>query len=210
MAIRTCFFDMGNVLVFFSHEKMCQNVSELAGITIDKVREILIEEGLQWKIERGEISEEEFHLSFQQSAGTEVGFEQLKHATADIFELNESIVPLLDELKALGVRLVLLSNTSVTHLRFIQQNFDVLERFDALTTSFQAGALKPDAAIYEDALSKAECEASECFFTDDIEKYVMAAREFGINAEVYTDTGITRQVLSALGVDLKEDSKPKP
>ena len=127
MAIRTCFFDMGNVLVFFSHEKMCQNVSELAGITTDRVREILIQEGLQWKIERGEISEEEFHLSFQQNAGCEVGFEELKHATADIFSLNESIVPLLDELKELGIRLVLLSNTSVTHLRFIQQNFDVLE-----------------------------------------------------------------------------------
>ena len=203
MPIKTCLFDMGNVLVYFSHAKMCQNVAAVAGVSETAVKDSLLGSGLQWQLERGEISEEEFHVEFQKQLGTPIDFEVLKHAAADIFWLNESIVPVLEELKSGGIRLVLLSNTSVTHLRFIQRKFDVLDHFDALTTSFEAGALKPHAAIYEDALRKADCSADECFYTDDIEDYVLKAREFGIHAHLYTDTERTRQTLHELGVDLQ-------
>ena len=111
---------------------------------------------------------------------------------------------LLEELRALSIRLVLLSNTSVTHLNFIRERFEVLEYFDDLTTSFAAGALKPDSAIYEHALGRADAAPSECFFTDDIEAYVVAARTFGIHAEVYTETSLTRRQLRSLGVEISE------
>ena len=103
-------------------------------------------------------------------------------------------------LHALGLRLVLLSNTSITHLRFIQKNFNILSRFDAFTTSCEVGVQKPGSAIYEDALTKANCGPENCFYTDDIEDYVLRARTFGIHAEVYTQTAGTRKSLRDLGV----------
>ena len=169
MPIKACLFDMGNVLVYFSHQKMCQNVAAACNIPEADATHLLLESGLQWQLERGEITEAEFHAGFEKSVGRSVNFEALKHAAADIFWLNDSIVPLIDELKQRGIRLVLLSNTSITHLRFIQANFDILNRFDALTTSCQVGALKPDGAIYRDALDKAMCSPEHCFYTDDIE-----------------------------------------
>lgn len=205
MPIQTCLFDMGNVLVYFSHQKMCENIASVAGIDLPAAKAALLDSGLQWRIESGAITEEQFHAQFCDSVGKDVDFEELKLAAADIFWLNDSIVPLVDELKALGIRLVLLSNTSVTHLRFIQERFSILQKFDALTTSFEAGALKPDAAIYEDALSKANCEPPDCFYTDDIEDYVVKARSFGINAEVYTQTPLTRQALIQLGVNVSSE-----
>ncbi|MEZ6130177.1 MAG: HAD family phosphatase [Planctomycetaceae bacterium] len=204
MAIKTCLFDMGNVLVYFSHQKMCRNVASVCGVSEADVTALLLESGLQWQLERGEISEQEFHAGFEKSCGRSINFDALKHAAADIFRLNESIVSLIDELKRGGMRLVLLSNTSVTHLRFIQSNFDILERFDALTTSFEVGALKPDKAIYEDALDKAQCSPEHCFYTDDIEAYVQQARCFGIHAEVYSRTTTTRAALKALGVNISD------
>ncbi len=200
MAIKTCLFDMGNVLLYFSHDTMCRNAAAVSGASEDRVRDVLLNSGLQWQLERGEISEREFHEGFERQLEATVEFDALKYAVGDIFRLNQSIVPLLAELKQLGLRLVLLSNTSITHLQFIQDNFDVLNAFDALTTSYQAGVLKPESKIYEDALSKADCAPHECFYTDDIEEYVTAARNFGINAEVYSDTSKTRTVLQALGV----------
>lgn len=202
MAIKTCFFDMGNVLVFFSHQLMCENVARVCGGSVADTRQLLIDSGLQNEIECGRITERQFHAAFEQHFDRSVDFDALKIAAADIFELNESIVPLLDELKALQIRLVLLSNTSITHLEFIQRQFDVLGRFDDFTTSFAAGAQKPDAAIYEDALSRAACDPHECFYTDDIEAYITAARGYGMHAEVYTSTDKTRAALTALGVDL--------
>ncbi|HAD61606.1 MAG TPA: HAD family phosphatase [Planctomycetaceae bacterium] len=204
MPIRTCFFDMGNVLVRFSHEKMCENVAAVCRTDLASVTQLLISNELQFQLECGKITEEEFHAAVERELECSVDPSELKVAVSDIFELNESIVPLLEELRALSVRLVLLSNTSVTHLNFIRERFEVLEYFDDLTTSFAAGALKPDSAIYEHALGRADAAPSECFFTDDIEAYVVAARAFGIHAEVYTETSLTRRQLRSLGVKISE------
>ena len=195
MTIKTCFFDMGNVLVHFSHEKMCQNIAELCGWTEAQTKMYLLEDGRQWKLERGEISEEQFHDDFCQATGKALDIDELRLAAADIFWLNESIVPVLHQLKAAGMRLVLLSNTSVTHLKFIERNFSVLELMDDRVTSFEAGALKPDDRIYEIAMSKARCAPDECFYTDDIEAYIRKAATFGIHARLYTTT---ERLLSSL------------
>ena len=93
------------------------------------------------------------------------------------------------------MRLVLLSNTSVTHLQFIDRNFSVLELMDDRVTSFEAGALKPEDRIYEVAMSKAMCPPDECFYTDDIEAYIRKAETFGIHARLYSTT---ERLLSSL------------
>lgn len=203
MAIKTCFFDMGNVLVYFSHQLMCENVAQVCDCSAEQAKDLLMASGLQNDIECGRITEAEFHAAFERHFDRAIDFEDLKLAAADIFRLNDSIVPLLDELKARGMRLVLLSNTSITHLEFIQSRFDVLSRFDAFTTSYEAGAQKPDDPIYLDALAKAGCQPAECFYTDDIEAYILKARSFGIHAEIYTETTNTRSALRKLGVDVQ-------
>lgn len=188
MPIKTCFFDMGNVLVHFSHEKMCRNIARLCGWDEPQTKTFLLDEGRQWKQERGEITEEQFHEDFCHATGKLLNIDELRHAAADIFWLNESVIPVLQQLRTQGIRLVLLSNTSVTHLRFIERNFDVLKLMDDRVTSFEAGSLKPEDRIYEIALSKAGCEADECFYTDDIEAYIRKAESFGIHARVYTSS----------------------
>jgi len=188
MTIKTCFFDMGNVLVHFSHQKMCENIAALCGWSHTETKSFLLDAGRQWKLERGEITEEQFHDEFCTATGKLLDIDELRHAAADIFWLNESIVPVLHQLKAAGLRLVLLSNTSITHLKFIECNFSVLELMDDRVTSFEAGALKPEDRIYEVALSRAQCTADECFYTDDIEAYIRKAEMFGIHARVYSTT----------------------
>lgn len=204
MAIKACLFDMGNVLVYFSHERMCENVVKASGVSRSVVEKILIEDGLQWQIECGQITEEEFHQQFQSLSRTTVDQSAFLTATADIFELNESIVALIDELKQQSMRLVLLSNTSINHLNFIRDRFSILDAFDDMTTSYHVGALKPDESIYLDALGRAGCLPEECFYTDDIEAYVLKGRDLGLNAEIYTTTRKTRNALRQLGVAVAE------
>ena len=188
MTIKACFFDMGNVLVYFSHEKMCANIAALCGWSHAQTKTFLLDDGRQWQLERGEITEEQFHEEFCLATGRRLNMDELSHAAADIFWLNESIVPVLHRLRDAGLRLVLLSNTSVTHLRFIEQKFSVLELMHDRVTSFEAGALKPEDRIYEVALSKAHCEPDQCFYTDDIEAYIRKGEMFGIHSRVYTTT----------------------
>jgi len=203
MPIRTCLFDLGNVLVYFSHDRMIDNVARLTAIPESGVQEILLDSGLQWRLERGELTENEFHSEFADRSGIDVDPDQLRHALADIFELNAPMIPLLEELRSLGIRLVLLSNTTVTHIEFIRSRWPVLDLFDAVTTSWQVGILKPDPRIYESALAQANCAPADCFFTDDIEDYVNQAVLMGIQAHVYQNTTTTRATLRALGIGVK-------
>lgn len=185
--IRTCLFDMGNVLVFFSHDRMCEQLGQLCDRSTEEIRQLLLDSGVQWNYERGRLSPTQFHEWFQETAGREVPFDDLKRAASDIFWLNEPIVPVLDQLKAQGLRLVLLSNTCITHFEWVRDHYDVLQRFDACVTSCGAGAIKPEPAIYEAALREIGCEPGECFYTDDIPKYVTAGRQHGLMAEVFID-----------------------
>jgi glucose-1-phosphatase len=195
MPLKTLLFDMGNVLVFFSHDRMCRQIAEVVGCAPDEIRRKLFDSQLQWDFERGRISEESFHRQLETMFRRTIPFGELRRATADIFEPNTDIVPLLDRLKSQGLRLVLLSNTCITHYDWVRSRYDLLDRFDDVTVSFRAGAIKPEDAIYEDALTRIECAPGECFYTDDIPAYVEKGRTFGLQAETFTGVDeLTRQL----------------
>lgn len=208
--IRTCLFDMGNVLVFFSHELMCRQIGSLCGRTGEEIHQLLIESGVQWDYERGRISPEQFHDWLQSETQCSVDFADLNRAGANIFCLNEAIVPVLDQLKARGLRLVLLSNTCQTHFDWVWQHFDVLQRFDACVTSCGVGAMKPEPAVFEAAMREINCRPDECFYTDDIPQYVAAGRSHGLVAEIFTDVPNLIAQLKRGGIVLPEvDSHEK-
>jgi putative hydrolase of the HAD superfamily len=200
--IRTILFDMGNVLVHFSHDRMCAQIGALCGVEGTGIRALLFDSELQYELECGHITEADVHRWLSNHFGRDMPFDDFLRAGSDIFWLNESIVPVLDRLKAHGYRLVLLSNTSRAHLEWVQREYDVLERFDQLVTSFTAGALKPEPAIYEAALAAADCAPQECFYTDDMPVNVEAARRLGIDAEVFIDTPTLRGHLRDRGIVL--------
>lgn len=200
MGLKACLFDLGNVLVFFSHDKMCRQIGQLVGKSESEVRAILLGTPLQLDFESGRKTATEVHRELDRFFGSETELDDFERAASDIFELNEPMVPLLDELKSNGIRLVLLSNTCSSHFEFVRDNFDLLNRFDDFTTSYQAGATKPFDRIYEDALSRIQCEPGECFYTDDIPDYIDAAKRFGIDAEVFTSAERTRECLVARGM----------
>lgn len=207
--IRTCLFDMGNVLVFFSHDRMCQQLGQLCGKSADEMRGLLIDSGVQWAYERGQLSPAQFHDWYQETTGCRVGLDDLNRAGADIFWLNEPIVPVLDRLKELGLRLVLLSNTCQTHFDWIWSHYDVLQHFDEHVTSWRAGSIKPERTIYEAALLQINCLPEECFYTDDVSKYVAAGRDHGLSAEVFTNVPTLVRHLRDRGLSFQFDEPTK-
>ncbi len=200
--LKTMVFDMGNVLVHFCHELMCTQIAAVCETSQSEVRRLLIDSGLQWNFERGLHTPEQLHAQVEQLLQKPVSFEQLRRAASDIFRLNQPIVPVLDSLRQQGFRLVLLSNTSQWHYEFIRDQFDVLDRFDDFVLSYEAGAIKPDAAIFERLLTRLECEPQQAFYTDDIAAYVEAGRTWGLQAEVFTDVPQLTRHLEERGIQV--------
>ena len=201
--IRTVLFDMGNVLVHFCHDRMCDQIGALCGRSGPEVRNLLIDSGLQWEFERGQVSEEGFRARLEEATGSRLDLDEVRQAGSDIFTLNEPIVPLLDALRRRNHRLVLLSNTSISHFEFVSREFDVLSRFDDYVTSYGVGAVKPEPAIYEAAKQAINCAPEECFYTDDIPEYVHAAREHGFEAEVFIGVPQLKAHLQDRGVSIE-------
>lgn len=202
--IQTFLFDMGNVLVNFCHQRMCRQIAHLAGAAEETVRDLLMRGSLQWDFERGLLSEAEFFTELQTKLDIPPAVSQqtFSRAGSDIFTLNATLIPVLDELRLRGHRLVLLSNTSISHFKFVKSEFDVLQRFDDFVLSFEVGAMKPERKIFEAAASKIGCRPDECFYTDDIAAYVEAGRSFGFQAEQFTSTESLLLQMSRRGVFL--------
>ncbi len=198
--IQTFLFDMGNVLVSFCHDRMCRQMGELCGQTGPEIRKLLIDTGLQWEFERGQVTPAAFHLRFEAAVETKVDRDQLAIASSDIFTPNESLQPVLAQLKSRGHRLVLLSNTTIWHFEFVRERFEVLKPFDDFVLSCRAGAMKPDAPIYEAALRAIQCDPADCFYTDDIPDYIAVGRMYGLDAEVFFDTPALILQLQSRGI----------
>lgn len=195
---RTIFFDIGNVLVFFSYEKMLKQLSEICGIDPLVIRREI--EMIGPLYEEGTISSEELWRYFSKIATKNHSQKDFFEAMTTIFQENPSIYPIVNALKNKGFQLILISNTCEAHYDFLKETFPVINQFDMSVLSHKVNVRKPNKLIYEAALAVAECSSEDCFYTDDILEYVLAARALGIDAEPYTDTFSLIQHLKKRGL----------
>lgn len=194
--IKTMYFDLGNVLVFFDHEKMYEQLSTLSGLSVANIRSMLQENKTQHRYETGLITTDELYNRFTQASPNPFSLEEFAYAASNIFTPNEEIFPIIKEMKKQKIRLILLSNTSECHFNYIFKTYPILSEFNEWVLSYKAGACKPDPKIFEKALKLAECPASNCFFVDDIHEYVQAARKAGLDSEVFSNTTILKKHLA--------------
>ncbi|MBS0625341.1 MAG: HAD family phosphatase [Verrucomicrobia bacterium] len=194
--IKTVYFDLGNVLVFFCHKRMIQQIAEVAGLTVPQVQALLIQERVQEQYERGQIKTEELYTRFSRLSNRSFSLLEFVNAASDIFTPNVEIFPVIHALKDQGIRLILLSNTSECHFNRVYSHYPILRQFDDHILSYEAKACKPDPLIFKKALSIAQCHKSECFYTDDIHEYVASARKSGLDSEVFTGVEPLRKHLS--------------
>jgi putative hydrolase of the HAD superfamily len=90
--------------------------------------------------------------------------------------------PALDALRADGVRLVCVSNWDCSLGRVLESS-GLLDRLDGVVSSAEAGARKPDPAIFAAALALVECGPDEALHVGDTpEEDLEGARRAGIRA----------------------------
>jgi putative hydrolase of the HAD superfamily len=183
----TFIFDLGKVLVDFDMNQMDHKIGKVCGLTGDESRAILTKDNIQWRYECGELSTEDVFKIFKSHGKREFELSDLAEAGGSIFTEKLEMQAVLKEIKNRGHRLALLSNTCPIHIDWIAKHFQVLEFFDDLFYSFELKSMKPDKDIYLKAIKALGVEASDCFFTDDLQDNVKAAKELGMNAVVFKE-----------------------
>lgn len=197
------YFDLGQVILDFDHERGCQQVSAMSGVPSEQVKQVIFDSGLQHKYEAGQVTCDEFHAAFCDATGSQPDRNELLSATSDIFEPNQSIFPLITQLRAVHFPMGILSNTCHAHWDFLCRQFTVLrEYFKPLILSYEVNSMKPDEKIYKRAIELASCTAEKCFFVDDKQENVDGALAAGMDAVLYESVPALISQLSFRGVEV--------
>ena len=202
--IEAFLFDMGDVLIKFSHARMFAQLAAVLGRTAEELKRGFLESGIYIGYDRGDFDDDEMFRRVSALSKRKLDRAEVWQAMSDIFEPSPGMFELLTELKRLGYRMVLLSNTCRPHIEFVRERFPIYRLLDDYTLSFEVGAVKPDAKIFEAAIAKAGVPAEKCFYTDDIPAYVEAGRSHGLQAEVFVGVEELRRQLRERGVGIED------
>jgi len=114
--------------------------------------------------------------------------------------LYDDTVAVLHELGDSDVAVYALTNFSAEKWLLATDHYDTLRRFDGVVVSGEEKIAKPDPGIYEVLTRRFDLEPWRTFFTDDLQVNVEAARDFGIDAELFTSAPALRDQLLVRGV----------
>lgn len=202
--IKAVFFDLGKVILSFSHQDIVDRLlsrAEPASRRPAELFEYLFDsnEGLCNLYDEGMVTSREFHGMIDARFGLGVDFEGFAGLWNDIFTENEEVTRL--------VRLVrearpayLLSNINELHWEFIRDRYPVLSELDGLALSYRLKTKKPKPAIFEAALGMAGVSGGEAVFIDDLEENTRAASAFGITGITFTGHEELARTLRGMGL----------
>ncbi|MDX6635894.1 MAG: putative hydrolase of the superfamily [Solirubrobacterales bacterium] len=167
-----------------------------------------LEEGEEiplFRLERGEISEDEFIARLEDGLEKILGHRpHLHHFRRQFFgalDPNEEMIGLMRELKASGLKMAMLTNNVREWEPLWRSMLPVDEIFEEIVDSAFVGCRKPEARIYELTLERIGMPAEACLFIDDLQPNIEGAEAAGMSAVHFRDNA---QAIAEIQSFLKE------
>ena len=196
--IRHFLFDIGNVILKFDFTLAAARIAGESEVDETEILPLLTP--MHVDLETGRLSPDDFLRRAAETIGFSGSLDTLRLAFQEIFTLNAPLAEWVVELDEAGLPLYLLSNTSDLHVsHFTREYASVFDRFHGAIYSHEAGCMKPDPAIFQQAIDAFEFDPSETLYLDDLADNVAAAKRAGFRALVYdhADHGATRRQVDA-------------
>src|SRR5215213_3943826 len=142
-------FDLGKVLVDFDYNIAAQKISGRGRITPEEIQKFIDHSPLLYRLETGLMSNEEFFSEVCAATGFAGEFEEFCCHFSEIFWPIEPMIEWHQSLREKGIPTYIFSNTNELAIRHIRQRFPFFANFSDYILSYQHGAMKPDAKLYE-------------------------------------------------------------
>lgn len=104
--------------------------------------------------------------------------------------INPRSISFLENLKAEGKRLAVLSNLPIELVHYLRKTYSFLSLFDRTFFSAEIHQVKPDRESYQYVLEKTELSAGEIIFFDDKEENLKAASDLGMATFLVTQKSL--------------------
>jgi FMN phosphatase YigB (HAD superfamily) len=196
------YFDLGNVVLPFDYMIAVRQMAGVAGVSVQRVQEVVFDSGLQAAYERGDLTTEQFFETVCQAIGQRPEVGAFLVAASDMFRLDEAVADLIFRVRQSGHRTGLLSNTCAAHWHFCyDRRFPILRQlFEVTALSYELRAMKPEPAIFQAAAQLADVAPADIFFADDRTEHVEGARGAGFDAVLFTGAADLAAALEQRGV----------
>jgi putative hydrolase of the HAD superfamily len=194
--IRTVISDFGGVLTtpLLASFAAFQDDSGISPENLGKAMRVGLEEGEElplFRLERGEISEDEFIERLEDGLETILGHRtHLQHFRQKFWGAlhpNDEMIELMRELKADGLKMAMLTNNVREWEPLWRSMLPVDEIFEVIVDSAFVGCRKPEARIYELTLERVATPAEACLFIDDLRPNIEGAEAAGMQAVHFRD-----------------------
>jgi putative hydrolase of the HAD superfamily len=187
--IKNVIFDVGGVLVDFRWRAL------MADLGMSKERQDEFETkvfGSKWwaELDRGALNEEYVVEKLRENVSDHLEAFNLIWENQEYLVESFGYSPIwMDDLKAKGLKLYLLSNypKSIFTLHEEKGKFTFIDKIDGKVVSGFVGMAKPDEDIYKLLVDKYGLKFEECVFIDDRKDNIETARKLGMYGIVFKD-----------------------
>ena len=193
-------FDLGKVLVDFDYSIAGRRIAAQADLSPAEVQTFLDHSPLLYRFETGLMTRQEFYQTVCEHTGFRGGLEEFGKFFADIFWEIPVMVEIQATLRQRGIPTYIFSNTNDLAVEHIRRNFPFFSNFDGYILSYEVGAMKPDAKIYEALERLASKRGVEILYLDDRQENVDGGARRGWQVILQTSPEKSRAELEKLGL----------
>lgn len=198
--IKNIIFDMGNVLMHYCPEKICQHT---VSADYRKLVFTYLLNGPEWKmLDKGVLTEEEalgrIYAKLRGLCLSETAYHiacsEVASCLAHWYKWMDPIPEmgnLIQNLKSRGFHIYLCSNASLAFFQYYQ-TIPGIQYFDGLLVSAEEKCIKPNAEIYQRLFQKFQLNPKECFFIDDMPENIAGAKRCGMDGYCLADGDIQK------------------
>jgi glucose-1-phosphatase len=191
-------FDLGKVLVDFDYTPATRKIAARSAKPPEDLHSHVGGSPLLIQYETGLITRHEFFEEVRRTTGFRGDLDEFGKFFADIFTPIPPMIKLHAELRRRGFQTYIFSNTNDLAIEHVRQNFPFFKHFDDYIFSYEVGAMKPDAKIYEAMEKLCGRSGADLIYIDDRPENIEAGNLRGWRTILHETPEKTRVVLEKL------------
>lgn len=193
-------FDLGKVLLDFDYRIVARKLAATSNASPETIRAFIDQSTLLFRYETGGMTTTEFFEAVRAEAGFTGTPDEFKDIFGDIFAPIPAMLGLHARLRERGVPTFIFSNTNELAVAHIRATYPFFNDFTGYVFSYEHGAMKPAAKIYEAVERLTSRAPAEILYIDDRPENIEAGRQRGWHVILHETPEATIEAVARAGL----------
>ena len=191
-------FDLGKVLVDFDYSIAARKIAARSDKAPADLHAFLGSSPLLVEYESGRLTRQTFYEAIRDAIGFRGDVAEFGNYFAEIFTEMPGTIALHAELRRRGFKTYIFSNTNDLAIEHVRRDFPFFQNFDGYIFSYEVGAMKPDAPIYEAMETMCGRRGADLIYLDDRAENIAAGAARGWRTVLHASPEQSRRELARL------------